>query len=92
MWLQGKKKLLHQEALPSPQARRVAPTISDDLRKKIQTAIKTKENKGKRGVKKENIAEVWFLFISRCLYIILLLSDIRRKRMNLMPCFQVLKH
>lgn len=55
--LQPKKKMLHIETMPSPQARRIAPTISADLKKKIQTAIKSKENKSKHGVKKENIAE-----------------------------------
>lgn len=39
--------------MPSPLARRIAPTISDDMKKKIQLAVKTKENKVKRAVKKE---------------------------------------
>lgn len=53
----GKKKLLLQEAMPSPQGRRIAPTISEDLKKRIKTAIKTKENKGKKGVKKEIVTD-----------------------------------
>lgn len=44
--------------MPSPNARRVAPTISDEIKKKIQTAQKYKENRVKKSVKKENIAEV----------------------------------
>lgn len=55
--MKGKKKLLLQEAMPSPQGRRIAPIISEDLKKKIKTAIKTKENKGKKGVKKEVITD-----------------------------------
>jgi hypothetical protein len=42
--------------MPSPVAQRVAPVISDDLKKRIHNAAKTKENKGKRTIKKENIA------------------------------------
>lgn len=33
------------------------PTISEEMKKKIQTAVKAKENKTKRGVKKEIITE-----------------------------------
>lgn len=43
--------------MPSPTARRVAPTISEDIKKKIQNAVKFKENRLKKGLKKENIAE-----------------------------------
>lgn len=39
-------------------AKRVAPAITDDLKKKIQAAIKSKENKGKRGPRKENVSTV----------------------------------
>lgn len=46
------------ETMPSPQARRIAPTLTEDMKKKIQTAIKTKENKGKKGVKKETITDL----------------------------------
>ncbi|XP_068892543.1 DNA topoisomerase 2 isoform X2 [Tenebrio molitor] len=52
----GKKKINLQETMPSPVAQRVAPVISDDLKKRIHNAAKTKENKGKRTIKKENIA------------------------------------
>ncbi|KAJ3662202.1 hypothetical protein Zmor_006558 [Zophobas morio] len=53
----GRKKLQLQETMPSPVAQRVAPTISDELKKRIQLAAKSKENKGKRGIKKENLAD-----------------------------------
>lgn len=44
--------------MPSPMAQRIQPTVSDDMKKKIQTAIKTKENRGKRGLKQENSQDV----------------------------------
>ncbi|KAK4872667.1 hypothetical protein RN001_014696 [Aquatica leii] len=53
----AKKKIALQETLPSPAGRRILPTVSDDLKKRIQNAVKTKENKGKRGVKKEILTE-----------------------------------
>ncbi|KAJ8915854.1 hypothetical protein NQ315_004668 [Exocentrus adspersus] len=53
----GRKKLHLDETIPSPNGRRIAPTISEDLKKKIQNAVKFKENRMKKGVKKENIAE-----------------------------------
>lgn len=34
-------------------AKRVHPTISEDLKKKIQAAAKVRENKGKRAIKVE---------------------------------------
>lgn len=46
------------ETFPSPVAQRIVPTVSEDLKKKIQAAIKLKENKGKRTVKKETSLEV----------------------------------
>ncbi|XP_045462346.1 DNA topoisomerase 2 isoform X2 [Harmonia axyridis] len=52
----GKKKLNLQETMPSPMGKRVEPIISDDLKKKIQAAIKSKENRIKKGTKKENIS------------------------------------
>ncbi|XP_044767164.1 DNA topoisomerase 2 [Coccinella septempunctata] len=52
----GKKKINLQETMPSPMGRRVAPVITDDLKKKIQAAIKSKETRSKKGTKKENIA------------------------------------
>lgn len=55
--LKAKRKMLLQEAMPSPQGRRIAPTISEDLKKRIKTAVKSKENKGKKGVKKEVITD-----------------------------------
>lgn len=51
------------ETMPSPQARRVAPTISEDIKKKIQMAVKSKENKGKRAVKKEIPDDVMCLLL-----------------------------
>lgn len=44
--------------MPSPMGKRVEPIISDDLKKKIQAAIKSKENRIKKGTKKENISTV----------------------------------
>lgn len=49
----GRKKIQHMETLPSPAAQRIVPTVSEDLKKKIQAAVKSRENKGKRTVKKE---------------------------------------
>lgn len=49
----GRKKIQHMETLPSPVSQRIVPTVSEDLKKKIQAAVKSKENKGKRAVKKE---------------------------------------
>lgn len=43
--------------MPSPQARRIEPVITSDMKKKIQTAVKAKENKIKKGVKKEILTE-----------------------------------
>lgn len=50
--------MMLQETMPSPMAQRIQPAIGEELKKKIQNAIKSKENKGKRGVKKENAADV----------------------------------
>ncbi|XP_018321367.1 DNA topoisomerase 2 [Agrilus planipennis] len=50
----GKKKNLN-ETLPSSVGQRVVPVVSDDLKKKVQAALKLKENRNKKGVKKENI-------------------------------------
>ncbi|KAL3285410.1 hypothetical protein HHI36_019512 [Cryptolaemus montrouzieri] len=52
----GKKKMNLLETMPSPMARRVEPIIGEELKKKIQAAIKTKENRSKKGTKKENIS------------------------------------
>jgi len=49
----GRKKIQHMETLPSPAAQRIIPTVSEDLKKRIQAAVKSKENKGKKTVKKE---------------------------------------
>lgn len=40
--------------MPSPMAQRIAPTISDDIKKRIQSAVRTKEKK----IKKEIITDV----------------------------------
>ncbi|CAH1979739.1 unnamed protein product [Acanthoscelides obtectus] len=53
----GRKRQALIETMPSPMAQRVVPTISEDIKKKIQTAIKQKENRMKKGIKKENITE-----------------------------------
>lgn len=45
----GKKKMQHFETMPSPMAQRVAPTISMEMRKKIEYAKRYKENKGTKG-------------------------------------------
>lgn len=45
------------ETLPSPHGQRIAPTITDDIKKKIQLAVRIKESKIKKGVKKEIITE-----------------------------------
>lgn len=60
----GKKRIQHQETMPSPMAQRIAPTISDDLKKKIQYAKNAKENKGKEktGRGKKAKVEVSFVF------------------------------
>ncbi|KAF5292892.1 hypothetical protein FQR65_LT11144 [Abscondita terminalis] len=52
-----KKKINLVETMPSPSGRRILPVLSDELKKRIQQAVKTKENKGKRGVKKEICTE-----------------------------------
>lgn len=49
--------------MPSPNGQRVAPTISEEIKKKIQLAVRSKENKIKKGVKKENIAEEVNVFV-----------------------------
>lgn len=49
----GKKKAKIQETLPTTTGTRVIPIISEDLKKKIQTAVKLKENKIKKEIKKE---------------------------------------
>nr|XP_022901455.1 DNA topoisomerase 2 [Onthophagus taurus] len=49
----GKKKINLLEVLPSPKGRRVVPEITEEIKKKIQTAVKTKEQRAKKGVKKE---------------------------------------
>lgn len=54
---QGKKKVALIETMPSPQARRVAPVISNDMKKKILTSIKNAKERVKKGVKKEIITE-----------------------------------
>lgn len=48
--------MLH-EVMPSPSARRIMPTVTEEIKKKIQNAVKTKENRTKRGVKKETIVD-----------------------------------
>lgn len=53
----GRKKTKMCETMPTPTAERVAPTITEDLKKKIQMAVKSKANKLNKGIKKENIAE-----------------------------------
>nr|CAI5835743.1 unnamed protein product [Callosobruchus analis] len=51
----GRKKPAIFETMPSPMAQRVVPTISEDIRKKVQQAAKSKENKMKRGIKKKTL-------------------------------------
>lgn len=51
--------------MPSPLARRIAPTISEDMKKKIQMAVKTKENKVKRAVKKEILDDVMCVLLAK---------------------------
>ncbi|KAL1489498.1 hypothetical protein ABEB36_014382 [Hypothenemus hampei] len=46
----GKRKLA-LETMPSPMASRILPTISEDMKKKIQAAVKIKEGKGKKTSK-----------------------------------------
>lgn len=42
----GKKKAaLAKEVLPSPIARRIAPEIGEDMKKKAETAVRLKEKK-----------------------------------------------
>ncbi|KAF2905680.1 hypothetical protein ILUMI_00490 [Ignelater luminosus] len=53
----GKKKINLQETMPSPAARRVVPTVGEELKKKIQIAVKSKENKSKKGVKKDSTTD-----------------------------------
>lgn len=43
--------------MPSAGTQRVVPTITEEMKVKAQKAAKTKENKMKKGVKKENSAE-----------------------------------
>ncbi|XP_050517290.1 DNA topoisomerase 2 isoform X2 [Diabrotica virgifera virgifera] len=45
------------DTAPSAMAQRVEPVITEDLKKKIQQAVKTKAKAMNRGIKKENIAE-----------------------------------
>ncbi|CAH0545849.1 unnamed protein product [Brassicogethes aeneus] len=52
----GRKKANLTETMPSPMAERVAPKITEEMKKKIQQAQRVKENKGKGRVKKENIS------------------------------------
>nr|XP_023021759.1 DNA topoisomerase 2 [Leptinotarsa decemlineata] len=49
----GKKKVKIFETMPSSNAQRVEPTISEDIKKKIQVAVKSKESRLKKGVKRE---------------------------------------
>ncbi|XP_073968763.1 DNA topoisomerase 2 isoform X2 [Rhodnius prolixus] len=50
----GKKKAaLAKEVLPSPIARRIAPEIGEDMKKKAETAVRLKEKKLKGPTKKE---------------------------------------
>ncbi|CAG9855568.1 unnamed protein product [Phyllotreta striolata] len=56
--VQGKKKFNFADILPSPAGKRVAPTISEDLKKKIQSAVKAKAKAKSKLFKTENsIAE-----------------------------------
>lgn len=48
----GPKKRAHIETMPSPMAQRVAPKISDDMKKKIQAYSRALQKKG--GAKKES--------------------------------------
>ena len=52
----GKRKILHEEAMPSPKAQRIAPKIDPELKRKAEKAAALKENKGKK-VKKEVIPD-----------------------------------
>ncbi|RZF39640.1 hypothetical protein LSTR_LSTR001161 [Laodelphax striatellus] len=53
------KKVLANDYLPSPIARRVAPVISEEVKKKVEKAAAAKENKGKgRARKKLNDEEM----------------------------------
>ncbi|CAG9816212.1 unnamed protein product [Phaedon cochleariae] len=53
----GKAKTKFFEIMPSANAQRVEPVITEEIKKKIQTAAKTKESRLKKGVKKEVITE-----------------------------------
>merc|ERR1711874_817371 len=48
----GRKKTA-EETLPDPTAERVEPKVDPALRLKVEKAAAAKENKGKRGIKKE---------------------------------------
>lgn len=51
--------------MPSPMAERIVPTISEDIKKKVQLSIKMKESKVKKGIKKEGgLEDIVSLFIS----------------------------
>ncbi|XP_039283672.1 DNA topoisomerase 2-like isoform X4 [Nilaparvata lugens] len=49
----NKNKVLVTDYLPSPIARRVAPVISDEFKKKVEKAAAAKENKGKSKARKK---------------------------------------
>ncbi|XP_066147852.1 DNA topoisomerase 2 isoform X2 [Euwallacea fornicatus] len=50
----GKKKKIHlHETQPSPMAQRIVPIVSDEMKKKIQAAVKSREYKDKKAMKKE---------------------------------------
>lgn len=51
--LQGKKNAALKVPMPSSIAQRVVPLISEDIKKKVQAAAKSKEGRGKRMYKKE---------------------------------------
>ncbi|CAG9840365.1 unnamed protein product [Diabrotica balteata] len=53
----GKKRPKFFDTAPSAMAQRVEPVISEDMKKKIQNAVKTKANRMNKGIKRENIAE-----------------------------------
>lgn len=55
----GKKKIRLEETLPSPSAKRIAPKIGEELKKKITAAARIKEKRtNKVQVKKEKDADV----------------------------------
>lgn len=75
------------ETMPSPQARRIAPTISEDIKKKIQIAVKSKEKR--QGVKKEihdDIVRMLYYNIGYYCYIFF-----NSKLMNLIKWYKVKK-